>query len=120
MFGIITLEGTVLRLLDKLSHWDLALVGGFSFSLLSRIEALDDLVISWFWPVSFRGLQYFICFLKASTTTKASKSPAKVGDGGSSSADFKMVSSGLTENQLQLSVEVSPGSSEFPRLGEKR
>ncbi|XP_070113130.1 E3 ubiquitin-protein ligase HUWE1 isoform X17 [Equus przewalskii] len=40
------------------------------------------------------------------TTTKASKSPAKVGDGGSSSADFKMVSSGLTENQLQLSVEV--------------
>ncbi|XP_055293949.1 E3 ubiquitin-protein ligase HUWE1 isoform X6 [Moschus berezovskii] len=41
------------------------------------------------------------------TTTKASKSPAKVGDIGSgSSTDFKMVSSGLTENQLQLSVEV--------------
>uniref|UniRef100_A0A8C0L5F5 E3 ubiquitin-protein ligase HUWE1 n=1 Tax=Canis lupus dingo TaxID=286419 RepID=A0A8C0L5F5_CANLU len=40
------------------------------------------------------------------TPTTASKSPAKVGDGGSSSADFKMVSSGLTENQLQLSVEV--------------
>nr|XP_017521501.2 E3 ubiquitin-protein ligase HUWE1 isoform X9 [Manis javanica] len=41
------------------------------------------------------------------TTTKASKSPAKGGEGGSSSsADFKMVSSGLTENQLQLSVEV--------------
>uniref|UniRef100_A0A8C4MDM2 E3 ubiquitin-protein ligase HUWE1 n=1 Tax=Equus asinus asinus TaxID=83772 RepID=A0A8C4MDM2_EQUAS len=47
-----------------------------------------------------------VSFLKACTTTKASKSPAKVGDGGSSSADFKMVSSGLTENQLQLSVEV--------------
>lgn len=46
------------------------------------------------------------CFLKASTT-KGSKSPAKVGEGGSSSMDFKMVSSGLTENQLQLSVEVS-------------
>ncbi|XP_071076383.1 E3 ubiquitin-protein ligase HUWE1 isoform X8 [Desmodus rotundus] len=41
-----------------------------------------------------------------STTTKSSKSPAKGGDGGSGSADFKMVSSGLTENQLQLSVEV--------------
>ncbi|KAM7044740.1 E3 ubiquitin-protein ligase HUWE1 isoform 11-T14 [Molossus nigricans] len=41
-----------------------------------------------------------------STTTKFSKSPAKGGDGGSSSADLKMVSSGLTENQLQLSVEV--------------
>ncbi|XP_036774980.2 E3 ubiquitin-protein ligase HUWE1 isoform X10 [Manis pentadactyla] len=41
------------------------------------------------------------------TTTKGSKSPAKGGEGGSSSsADFKMVSSGLTENQLQLSVEV--------------
>uniref|UniRef100_A0A452SEK8 E3 ubiquitin-protein ligase HUWE1 n=1 Tax=Ursus americanus TaxID=9643 RepID=A0A452SEK8_URSAM len=40
------------------------------------------------------------------TPTTASKSPAKVGDGSSSSADFKMVSSGLTENQLQLSVEV--------------
>ncbi|XP_077002927.1 E3 ubiquitin-protein ligase HUWE1 isoform X13 [Tamandua tetradactyla] len=44
--------------------------------------------------------------VSTSTTTKGSKSPAKVGDGGSSSADFKMVSSGLTENQLQLSVEV--------------
>lgn len=43
-----------------------------------------------------------------------------MGDGGSSSADFKMVSSGLTENQLQLSVEVSPSSSEFLRLREKR
>ena len=30
-----------------------------------------------------------------------------------------MVSSGLTENQLQLSVEVSPSSSDLPRLGEK-
>lgn len=38
---------------------------------------------------------------------------------GSSSTDFKMVSSGLTENQLQLSVEVSPNSSDLPRLGEK-
>ncbi|XP_037677889.1 E3 ubiquitin-protein ligase HUWE1 isoform X7 [Choloepus didactylus] len=44
--------------------------------------------------------------VSTSTTMKGSKSPAKVGDGGSSSADFKMVSSGLTENQLQLSVEV--------------
>uniref|UniRef100_H0V4J4 HECT-type E3 ubiquitin transferase n=1 Tax=Cavia porcellus TaxID=10141 RepID=H0V4J4_CAVPO len=42
----------------------------------------------------------------STTTTKGSKSPAKVGEGGSSGADFKMVSSGLTENQLQLSVEV--------------
>uniref|UniRef100_A0A8C4PRV4 E3 ubiquitin-protein ligase HUWE1 n=1 Tax=Equus asinus asinus TaxID=83772 RepID=A0A8C4PRV4_EQUAS len=40
------------------------------------------------------------------TTTAASSTPTPVGDGGSSSADFKMVSSGLTENQLQLSVEV--------------
>ncbi|XP_043315720.1 E3 ubiquitin-protein ligase HUWE1 isoform X8 [Cervus elaphus] len=45
--------------------------------------------------------------VSTTTTTKASKSPAKVGDiGGGSSTDFKMVSSGLTENQLQLSVEV--------------
>nr|XP_020733331.1 E3 ubiquitin-protein ligase HUWE1 isoform X8 [Odocoileus virginianus texanus] len=45
--------------------------------------------------------------VSTTTTTKASKSPAKVGDIGSgSSTDFKMVSSGLTENQLQLSVEV--------------
>ncbi|XP_065772197.1 E3 ubiquitin-protein ligase HUWE1 isoform X4 [Muntiacus reevesi] len=45
--------------------------------------------------------------VSTATTTKASKSPAKVGDiGGGSSTDFKMVSSGLTENQLQLSVEV--------------
>ncbi|XP_045850632.1 E3 ubiquitin-protein ligase HUWE1 isoform X7 [Meles meles] len=44
--------------------------------------------------------------VSTSTTTKVSKSPAKMGDGGSSSADFKIVSSGLTENQLQLSVEV--------------
>ncbi|XP_071462619.1 E3 ubiquitin-protein ligase HUWE1 isoform X6 [Marmota flaviventris] len=44
--------------------------------------------------------------VSTSTTTKSSKSPAKVGDGGSSATDFKMVSSGLTENQLQLSVEV--------------
>ncbi|XP_037368255.1 E3 ubiquitin-protein ligase HUWE1 isoform X7 [Talpa occidentalis] len=44
--------------------------------------------------------------VSTSTTTKANKSPAKVGDGSSSSTDFKMVSSGLTENQLQLSVEV--------------
>ncbi|XP_076418504.1 E3 ubiquitin-protein ligase HUWE1 isoform X32 [Peromyscus maniculatus bairdii] len=42
----------------------------------------------------------------STSTTKGSKSPAKVGEGGSSSMDFKMVSSGLTENQLQLSVEV--------------
>ncbi|EPY73517.1 e3 ubiquitin-protein ligase HUWE1, partial [Camelus ferus] len=53
---------------------------------------------------------YHYCFkklvLRASTTTKASKSPAKLGDMGSSTVDFKMVSSGLTENQLQLSVEV--------------
>ncbi|XP_060039488.1 E3 ubiquitin-protein ligase HUWE1 isoform X10 [Erinaceus europaeus] len=42
----------------------------------------------------------------STSTTKVSKSPAKVGDGSSSSTDFKMVSSGLTENQLQLSVEV--------------
>lgn len=48
------------------------------------------------------------CFLEASTT-KGSKSPAKVGEGGSG-IDFKMVSSGLTENQLQLSVEVSLSS----------
>uniref|UniRef100_E9PSZ5 HECT-type E3 ubiquitin transferase n=1 Tax=Rattus norvegicus TaxID=10116 RepID=E9PSZ5_RAT len=42
----------------------------------------------------------------STSTTKGNKSPAKVGEGGSSSVDFKMVSSGLTENQLQLSVEV--------------
>ncbi|XP_032964778.1 E3 ubiquitin-protein ligase HUWE1 isoform X10 [Rhinolophus ferrumequinum] len=42
----------------------------------------------------------------STSTTKVSKSPAKVGDGVSSNTDFKMVSSGLTENQLQLSVEV--------------
>lgn len=93
------------------------------FSLLCHFEALDSLVIPWFchlslWRVVFRGLQCFICFLKASTT-KTSKSPAKVGDGGSSSTDFKMVSSGLTENQLQLSVEVSPSSYDLPVLGEK-
>lgn len=41
----------------------------------------------------------------STSTTKGSKSPAKVGEGGSG-IDFKMVSSGLTENQLQLSVEV--------------
>nr|XP_040137115.1 E3 ubiquitin-protein ligase HUWE1 isoform X8 [Ictidomys tridecemlineatus] len=44
--------------------------------------------------------------VSTSTTTKSSKSPAKVGDGGSNAPDFKTVSSGLTENQLQLSVEV--------------
>ncbi|KAM6144115.1 E3 ubiquitin-protein ligase HUWE1 isoform 2-T2 [Erethizon dorsatum] len=44
--------------------------------------------------------------VSTTTTTKGSKSPAKVGEGGSSVTDFKMVSSGLTENQLQLSVEV--------------
>ncbi|XP_053437175.1 E3 ubiquitin-protein ligase HUWE1 isoform X9 [Nycticebus coucang] len=44
--------------------------------------------------------------VSTSTTTKGSKSPAKMNDGGSSNTDFKMVSSGLTENQLQLSVEV--------------
>ncbi|XP_042540807.1 E3 ubiquitin-protein ligase HUWE1 isoform X7 [Dipodomys spectabilis] len=42
----------------------------------------------------------------ATSTTKGSKSPAKMGEGGSGGMDFKMVSSGLTENQLQLSVEV--------------
>ncbi|XP_075814977.1 E3 ubiquitin-protein ligase HUWE1 isoform X22 [Microtus pennsylvanicus] len=42
----------------------------------------------------------------STSTSKGSKSPAKVGEGGSSGVDFKMVSSGLTENQLQLSVEV--------------
>ncbi|XP_076774809.1 E3 ubiquitin-protein ligase HUWE1 isoform X26 [Arvicanthis niloticus] len=42
----------------------------------------------------------------STSTTKGSKSPAKVSEGGSSGIDFKMVSSGLTENQLQLSVEV--------------
>jgi hypothetical protein len=57
-------------------------------------------------------------FLKASTT-KGSKSPAKMGEGGSSGIDLKMVSSGLTENQLQLSVEVSPSSCDLPRLGRK-
>ncbi|XP_036284821.1 E3 ubiquitin-protein ligase HUWE1 isoform X14 [Pipistrellus kuhlii] len=41
-----------------------------------------------------------------SATTKSSKSPAKGVDAGIGTADFKMVSSGLTENQLQLSVEV--------------
>lgn len=68
--------------------------------------------------LSLRGLQCSVCFLEA--TTKASKSPAKGGDGGGSSADFKMVSSGLTENQLQLSVEVSPTSSCLPRLEKGR
>lgn len=58
-----------------------------------------------------------IYFLKA--TTKSSKSPAKGGDVGTGTADFKMVSSGLTENQLQLSVEVSPNSSRLPWFGEK-
>lgn len=57
MFEIVTLEGTVMRVLDIPSHLDLALVGGFSFALLSHIEALDSLVIVWFWHVSFRGLQ---------------------------------------------------------------
>uniref|UniRef100_A0A8D0HJB1 HUWE1 n=1 Tax=Sphenodon punctatus TaxID=8508 RepID=A0A8D0HJB1_SPHPU len=42
-----------------------------------------------------------------STTAKSSKSPAKVSDGGGGGGvDTKMVASGLTENQLQLSVEV--------------
>ncbi|XP_036596001.1 E3 ubiquitin-protein ligase HUWE1 [Trichosurus vulpecula] len=41
------------------------------------------------------------------TTAKSSKSPAKAGEGGSgSSIESKMAASGLTENQLQLSVEV--------------
>lgn len=43
-----------------------------------------------------------------------------MGEGGSSGADFKMVSSGLTENQLQLSVEVSLSTSEMPELETKR
>lgn len=38
---------------------------------------------------------------------KPSKSPAKVGEGGGGGTDSKMAASGLTENQLQLSVEVS-------------
>ncbi|XP_043357429.1 E3 ubiquitin-protein ligase HUWE1 isoform X1 [Dermochelys coriacea] len=37
---------------------------------------------------------------------KASKSPAKAGEAGGGGTDAKMVASGLTENQLQLSVEV--------------
>uniref|UniRef100_A0A5F8GGW4 E3 ubiquitin-protein ligase HUWE1 n=1 Tax=Monodelphis domestica TaxID=13616 RepID=A0A5F8GGW4_MONDO len=41
------------------------------------------------------------------TTAKISKSPAKANEGGSGgSVDCKMAASGLTENQLQLSVEV--------------
>ncbi|XP_038603573.1 E3 ubiquitin-protein ligase HUWE1 isoform X3 [Tachyglossus aculeatus] len=41
------------------------------------------------------------------TSTKSSKSPAKAGEGGGGGGvDSKMVASGLTENQLQLSVEV--------------
>ncbi|XP_028923932.1 E3 ubiquitin-protein ligase HUWE1 isoform X2 [Ornithorhynchus anatinus] len=41
------------------------------------------------------------------TSTKSSKSPAKASEGGGGGgADNKMVASGLTENQLQLSVEV--------------
>ncbi|XP_056665905.1 E3 ubiquitin-protein ligase HUWE1-like [Monodelphis domestica] len=42
----------------------------------------------------------------SATTTKNIKSPAKAGEGGSGSSVEKMVASGLTENQLQLSVEV--------------
>ncbi|XP_050783124.1 LOW QUALITY PROTEIN: E3 ubiquitin-protein ligase HUWE1 [Gopherus flavomarginatus] len=38
--------------------------------------------------------------------TKGSKSPAKAGEAGGGGTDTKMVASGLTENQLQLSVEV--------------
>ncbi|KAM6469549.1 E3 ubiquitin-protein ligase HUWE1-like [Liasis olivaceus] len=42
-----------------------------------------------------------------STIAKTSKSPAKVGEGGGGGGiDSKMAASGLTENQLQLSVEV--------------
>ncbi|XP_053227372.1 E3 ubiquitin-protein ligase HUWE1 isoform X3 [Podarcis raffonei] len=42
-----------------------------------------------------------------STIPKNSKSPAKVGEvGGGGGTDSKMAASGLTENQLQLSVEV--------------
>ncbi|XP_066470425.1 E3 ubiquitin-protein ligase HUWE1 isoform X2 [Tiliqua scincoides] len=42
-----------------------------------------------------------------STIAKNSKSPAKVGEGGGGGGiDSKMAASGLTENQLQLSVEV--------------
>ncbi|XP_026517657.2 E3 ubiquitin-protein ligase HUWE1-like, partial [Terrapene carolina triunguis] len=37
---------------------------------------------------------------------KGSKSPAKAGEAGGGGTDAKMVASGLTENQLQLSVEV--------------
>lgn len=41
---------------------------------------------------------------------KNSKSPAKVGEGGGGGGtDSKMAASGLTENQLQLSVEVNHG-----------
>ncbi|KAM9113408.1 E3 ubiquitin-protein ligase HUWE1 isoform 2-T2 [Pangshura tecta] len=42
----------------------------------------------------------------APAPAKASKSPAKAGEAGGGGADAKMVASGLTENQLQLSVEV--------------
>ncbi|XP_027702969.1 E3 ubiquitin-protein ligase HUWE1-like [Vombatus ursinus] len=40
------------------------------------------------------------------TNTKNIKSPAKSGEGGSGGSADKIVASGLTENQLQLSVEV--------------
>lgn len=81
---------------------DFALIGRLSLSLLCHFEALYNAEVPGLWTVT--GFNVY-CFLKASTS-KGSKSPAKVGEGGSSGIDFKMVSSGLTENQLQLSVEV--------------
>ncbi|XP_067408206.1 E3 ubiquitin-protein ligase HUWE1 isoform X2 [Emydura macquarii macquarii] len=42
----------------------------------------------------------------APAPAKGSKSPAKASDGGGGGTDSKTVASGLTENQLQLSVEV--------------
>lgn len=86
---------------------DFALIGRLSLSLLCHFEALYNAEVLGLWTVT--GFNVY-CFLKASTS-KGSKSPAKVGEGGSSGIDFKMVSSGLTENQLQLSVEVSLSSS---------
>lgn len=52
----------------------------------------------------------FACGLSLfAAIAKPSKSPAKMGEGGGGGGgtDSKMAASGLTENQLQLSVEVS-------------
>lgn len=94
---------------------DFALIGRLSLSLLCHFEALYNAEVPGLWTVT--GFNVY-CFLKASTS-KGSKSPAKVGEGGSSGIDFKMVSSGLTENQLQLSVEVSLSSSYLLKLKER-